>query len=127
MSYLREGDMRARARRRAHVDGLSAERILAEVAGREASRYDIFLSQTIRDAEIVLGVFDLLTELGFSVFCDWIVEPTFQRDAVTPSNAAFVRERQWPRVPASFFSTLLSTGQTDRQRLRRKLQWYLPL
>lgn len=83
--------MRARARRRAHGGGLSVERTLAEVAGREASRYDIFLSQTIRDAEIVLGVFDLLTELGFTVFCDWIVEPTAQRDAVTPANAAFIR------------------------------------
>ena len=83
--------MRARARRRARAEGVSVDETLASVARRQAASYDIFMSQTIRDAEIVLGVYDLLTEMGYSVFCDWIAAPEAHRDAVTPTNAAFIR------------------------------------
>lgn len=58
---------------------------------RQNTRYDVFLSQTIRDAEIVLGVYDVLTELGLIVFCDWIAAPEVDRSGVTPTNAEYVR------------------------------------
>ncbi len=83
--------MRARARRRARAEGVSVDEALASVARRRDASYDIFMSQTIRDAEIVLGVYDLLTEMGYRVFCDWIAAPEAHRDAVTPANAAFIR------------------------------------
>ena len=76
--------MRARARRRARAEGVSVDETLASVARKQAASYDIFMSQTIRDAEIVLGVYDLLTEMGYNVFCDWIAAPEARRDAVTP-------------------------------------------
>lgn len=91
MSYLHEGDLRARARHRAHAEGVSVDELLARIARKRSPRYDIFLSQTTRDAEIVLGVYDLLTEMGYSVFCDWITAPETHRDDVTPANAAFIR------------------------------------
>jgi hypothetical protein len=97
--------MRARARRRARNDGRLVEEILADVAARVVVRYDIFLSQTIRDAEIVLGVFDALTEMGYTVFCDWISEPTVDRDAVTPANAAFIREAMAKSASLLFIDT----------------------
>lgn len=56
MAFLREADVRARARRRAGAAGISVSEALGQVARRRRARYDIFLSQTIRDAEIVLGV-----------------------------------------------------------------------
>ncbi len=49
------------------------------------------MSQTIRDAEIVLGIYDLLDELGYVVFCDWVEAPTADRSAVTPANADAIR------------------------------------
>ncbi|MCW2286829.1 hypothetical protein M2323_004628 [Rhodoblastus acidophilus] len=49
------------------------------------------MSQTIRDAAIVLGVYDLLTSLNFAVFCDWIDVPEANRAEVTPANAGFIR------------------------------------
>lgn len=91
MAFLREDDMRTRARRLARARGLSVEEALAGVARSRANNYDIFLSQTIRDAEIVLGIYDFLTEMGFTVFCDWIAAPEVARDTVTPSNAALIR------------------------------------
>lgn len=92
MAFLRETEIRARARRRAGAEGVSVEEALRRASRQRRSRYDIFLSQTIRDAEVVLGVYDLLSEKGYAVFCDWIDAPEADRSEVTPANAAFVRE-----------------------------------
>lgn len=91
MSFLKQAEVRGRAQRRAGALGISVFESLARAARQPRSRYDIFLSQTIRDAEIVLGVYDLLTSAGYSVFCDWIEGPETDRSQVTPANAAFIR------------------------------------
>ncbi|MGN6065375.1 hypothetical protein [Brevundimonas diminuta] len=86
MPLLLEDDIRQRARRRAQTERSSIDELLRRAAKRSCDRYDIFLSQTIRDAEIVLGVYDLLTEAGYSVFCDWIEAPLQDRHEVSPAN-----------------------------------------
>ncbi|MCP1551471.1 MULTISPECIES: hypothetical protein [Methylorubrum] len=91
MAFLQEADIRARARRRAGAAGISVPEALGRIARNRRPRYDIFLSQTIRDAEIVLGVYDMLTNAGYDVFCDWIEAPETDRSQVTPANAEFVR------------------------------------
>lgn len=91
MAFVRESDIRVRAKRRADSEGITAEEILERVIRRRLAAYDIFLSQTTRDAEIVLGVYDLLTSAGYTVFCDWISAPQADRSQVTPANAEFVR------------------------------------
>jgi len=91
MAFLRESEIRARAQRRAGALGVSVAEALSRAAGQRLARYDIFLSQTIRDAEIVLGVYDLLTSAGYAIFCDWIEAPDTDRSQVTPANAAFIR------------------------------------
>jgi hypothetical protein len=91
MAFLRESDVRARARQRAAAQGVSVAEALGRAARQRLARYDVFLSQTIRDAEIVLGVYDVLTSAGYKVFCDWIEAPEADRSHVTPANAAFVR------------------------------------
>ena len=55
MAFFMQEEVRARARVRARHEGLTIEESLAQIAGKQADIYDIFLSQTIRDAEIVLG------------------------------------------------------------------------
>lgn len=92
MAYLREYNIRSRARRRAASEGISIDDAVNRAAQDQRPHYDIFLSQTIREAEIVLGVYDYLTEKGFIVFCDWVDSPEADRSEVTPSNAAFIRE-----------------------------------
>lgn len=91
MAFFREADVRARARRRAGAEGVSVDEALRRASSQRHSRYDVFLSQTSRDAEIVLGVYDVLTNLGLAVFCDWIDAPEADRNKVTPANAAFIR------------------------------------
>ncbi|MEO1137833.1 MAG: toll-Interleukin receptor [Pseudomonadota bacterium] len=92
MALLRQTAIRARAQKRAKSEGVSVDEALRSASQRRNSRYDIFLSQTIHDAEIVLGVYDYLTSKGFVVFCDWIDEPNADRNEVTPANAPFIRE-----------------------------------
>lgn len=91
MTFIRESDVRARAHRRAKSSGQTPHDALNDLAAVRRSRFDIFLSQTTRDAEIVLGVYDLLFEQGYSIFCDWIIAPEVSRSQVSPANAAFVR------------------------------------
>jgi hypothetical protein len=55
MAYLHEGDMRARARRRARAEGVSVDETLASVARKQAASYDIFMSQVIQDAGLSWG------------------------------------------------------------------------
>ncbi|WP_213803174.1 hypothetical protein [Granulicella sp. dw_53] len=91
MAFLTQEEMRRRARQRAARDRMAVEDILKEASKHHSNDYDIFLSQTIRDAELVLGVYDQLTALGFRVFCDWIDSPEIDRSNVTPANADYLR------------------------------------
>ncbi|MGF6505869.1 hypothetical protein [Paraburkholderia sp. 32] len=91
MPLLTERLVRDKARDFMMRKGLSAERCLEHVGRQDRPRYDIFLSQTKRDAEIVLGVYAYLTSLGYKVFCDWIEMPKVDGSPVTPANAELVR------------------------------------
>lgn len=91
MAFLKENTLRLRAQRRAAQEGMSVTETLDRAARKRSAHYDIFLSQTIRDAEIVLGVYDLMSSAGYTVFCDWIEAPEADRSQVTPANAEFVR------------------------------------
>src|ERR1700761_6957128 len=91
MAFLSQQEMRNRAQRRAKREHISVEDILRQASKDVSNNYDIFLSQTIRDAELVLGVYDQLTAMGFRVFCDWLESPAVNRSAVTPANADYLR------------------------------------
>lgn len=91
MAFLRTNQIRVRARRLAEAQGIEVTEALRRAARQRFARYDIFLSQTIRDAEIVLGVYDFLTSAGHTVFCDWIDASEADRTQITPENAAFIR------------------------------------
>lgn len=54
-------------------------------------RFDIFLSHSIRDAELVLGVKVVLEDAGKSVYIDWIEDPALDRAQVTGKTADMLR------------------------------------
>ena len=91
MPTLTQEAMRQRARRVASEQGQGVEELLERRSLSRLEAYDIFLSQTINDAEIVLGIYDLLTSMGLTVFCDWISSPELSRETVSPHNADFLR------------------------------------
>lgn len=55
--------------------------------------FDIFLSHCYLDKEEVLGLYRELTEMGFSVYVDWIVDPDLDRNNVTKVTAELIKNR----------------------------------
>lgn len=55
--------------------------------------YDIFLSHSIRDAELILGMKVIFEDLGYSVYVDWIEDPQMDRSKVTKATADKLRQR----------------------------------
>jgi hypothetical protein len=60
---------------------------------KEAKTYDIFLSHSFLDKEEVFGIYIELTNQGYEVYVDWIVDPQLDRNNVTKESAELVRKR----------------------------------
>ncbi|RZK14761.1 MAG: TIR domain-containing protein [Flavobacterium sp.] len=58
-----------------------------------SSKFDIFLSHSYLDRDEVLGLYKELTNRGFSVYVDWIVDPQLDRNNVTKESAELIRAR----------------------------------
>ena len=94
MHYVKESDARAAARRAIAAKAyMSADRILKDQKDPIVQRYNIFLSHSIHDAELVLGAKQLLEEKGLTVYVDWIDDPVLDRANVTPATARALRLR----------------------------------
>lgn len=57
------------------------------------SRFDVFLSHSIKDEDLVLGVVKILEKMGKSVYVDWIQDRQLSRNFVTPETAKVLRKR----------------------------------
>ncbi|WDF95517.1 TIR domain-containing protein [Aeromonas dhakensis] len=56
-------------------------------------KFDVFLSHSMDDADLVLGVMTLLQKQGLRVYVDWVVDRQLNRDSVNKETAAVLRER----------------------------------
>jgi len=59
----------------------------------QVTGFDIFLSHSYLDQEIVEGIYFELTDKGYSVYVDWIVDPQLNRNNVTRQTAELIRGR----------------------------------
>jgi hypothetical protein len=71
----------------------SASRILNEQASANRMDFDIFLSHSKADEEVILGAKSMFEDKGFSVYVDWIDDPHLDRSQVTAKTAGELRER----------------------------------
>nr|WP_319570087.1 TIR domain-containing protein [uncultured Draconibacterium sp.] len=55
--------------------------------------FDIFLSHSFLDKQEIRGLYLELTNLGYSVYVDWIVDPELDRNNVTKESAELIRRR----------------------------------
>ena len=55
--------------------------------------YDVFLSHSFKDYELILGLAELLKGQSYSVYVDWLEDPTLDRNSVTSETAAKLRTR----------------------------------
>jgi hypothetical protein len=94
MAYIRMDEARAVGRAAVPLQK-SARSMLAEQARAfdAAQSYDIFLSHSFDDAEVIYGVKRMIEALYLSVYVDWIDDPTLDRSNVTVRTAAVLRER----------------------------------
>ncbi|UXT61383.1 hypothetical protein FY134_27180 (plasmid) [Agrobacterium fabrum] len=92
MGFLGEDYVRHRARMATKKVGLSSRELLRHQTTARLDRYDVFLSQAIKDEELVLGVYSMLTEdIGLRVFCDWIETSRSDHAATTSADADHIR------------------------------------
>ncbi len=69
------------------------ERKLFSASREVKDYYDIFLSHSFLDKDEVKGLYFELTDLGYSVYVDWIVDPDLDRSNVTKESAELIRKR----------------------------------
>lgn len=93
MSLLVESEVRARAKLAAQRVHASTESLLRESQKMDRASYDIFLSHSKLDSELILGVKLVLESDGHSVYVDWISDPQLDRTRVSAATAAKLRVR----------------------------------
>ncbi|CAN5613276.1 hypothetical protein BH09ACT8_BH09ACT8_19620 [soil metagenome] len=71
----------------------AAETRLRTASKAASGEFDIFLSHSSRDAQVIYGVREWLTAQGLRVYVDWIDDPELDRSAVSPATAARLREQ----------------------------------
>ena len=55
--------------------------------------FDIFLSHSMQDSEIVFGVMQLLKQLGYKVYVDWVIDKKLSREEVNSETAKILKSR----------------------------------
>ena len=90
MSYLTIAQARAASPFQASI----VENRLRKAAASPAStNYDIFLSHSRLDADIIAGIKAILERGGKRVYVDWIDDPQLDRSRVTVATAKVLRQR----------------------------------
>lgn len=71
-----------------------SQRTFSARAGKDYNTiFDIFISYNIYDKAIIKGVYNKLTEMGFKVYVDFIVDRSLDRGNVTLDTARIIRKR----------------------------------
>jgi hypothetical protein len=62
-------------------------------AYKSTSEYDIFLSHSYKDKEVILGLKGFIESLGYSVYIDWVVDTQLDRTFVSRETAKLLKDR----------------------------------
>lgn len=91
---------------KSHVKKASAQ-ILNESrsATNESDTFDVFLSHSIADADLVLGIKNILEERGMKVYVDWETDSQLNRSKVNPETADLLRQRMKQSASLLYLAT----------------------
>ncbi|WP_369153815.1 toll-Interleukin receptor [Burkholderia pseudomallei] len=111
MGLFRESDLRARADRGTPLQK-SAGTILREKseATTRVAAFDIFLSHSLNDQKLILGIWLSLEDMGYKVYVDWIHDRHLSRDDVTKETAHVLRLRMQASKSLFYATTANSSG-----------------
>lgn len=88
---------RAEAIRAAQADlgnlRLAESELRKSAKAPRTARFDVFLSHSSEDAQVIAGVKALLEADGLGVYVDWLEDPQLDRSRVTPATAELLRTR----------------------------------
>jgi hypothetical protein len=108
-----------RERARAQTTVLAKrEELLKEARDTSSNSFDVFLSHSILDEELILGAKLELEDQGLSVYVDWITDKKLDRTAVTSRTAAHLRARMGQ-------CKMLVYVHTENAKLSRWCPWEL--
>ena len=96
MALFVESDVRARAQKDVQKSfSKTASQIIIESASKFSrfKSYDVFLSHSVKDSELILGMKGLIEDLGYNVYVDWIDDPELDRNNVSSKTAKKLRDR----------------------------------
>ncbi|MDO8770520.1 MAG: toll-Interleukin receptor [Burkholderiaceae bacterium] len=111
MGLFRESDLRARADRGTPLQK-SAGTVLSEkvLDSVQVNQFDIFLSHSLVDQKLILGIWLSLEDMGYKVYVDWIHDMHLSRDSVTKETALVLRQRMLSCKSLFFATTANSSG-----------------
>jgi hypothetical protein len=75
----------------------------------KTTTYDVFLSHSSEDAQIVLGIYQILLSQGLKVYVDWIEDAQLNRANVSAETADLLRERMKASMSMLVITTKNST------------------
>jgi hypothetical protein len=115
MALFIESNVRARAQKDVQKSfSKTASQIIIESASKfnRFKSYDVFLSHSVKDSELILGIKGLIEDLGYNVYVDWIDDPELDRNNVSSKTAKKLRDRM-NSSKSLFFVT---TDNTDSSK-----------
>lgn len=93
MAHLNLEEVRAAAREQQASSGKTAADLLRAARDTPRDSFDVFLSHSSMDRELILGAKALIERSGRTVYVDWIDDADMSRDAVDRDTAARLRHR----------------------------------
>lgn len=75
-----------------------------------AGTYDLFISHSFKDKDIVIGLSYLFDKAGYKVYIDWIDDSNLDRKSVTPETAKIIKNRIKRSTGLSYISTTNSVS-----------------
>ena len=95
MAYFTKQEVRNYAKRSitASVESYSSKLESIVESQNNQRQFDVFLSHSIRDEELVLGIVEFLKQMGKEVYVDWIEDQQLSRSSVAPETAETLRQR----------------------------------
>lgn len=113
MPYLTESEVRRAAKTDYRVVTKSYSEALRESASTPlTAKFDVFLSHSVTDAELVHGAKKILEDRRLTVYVDWIVDRQLDREKVTPATAEVLRVRM--RNSASMLYLYTQASKSSR-------------
>jgi hypothetical protein len=93
MAYITVGQARARSQRQWLNSRIAEAEIRKSASTPGSTMFDIFLSHSFEDAEVIAGIKGLIEDQGLRVYVDWIDDPQADRSNVTAATADMLRQR----------------------------------